>query len=279
MIPEHCSAVSMQEVDFELTRGTIRERMLGQKVYHKTRYLILRNGDSLAIVEVDGTGYGMFKKVEEIEVMALPEETAFIKAPKADPFNHNSLSRAAEDTEKRVAVVETEFDHITFIVKEEPIIINLVDVVPPHPSKLLTLAERAIDTMTLTRPVRIVAKIVDITKMVEAEEIVYPCRATDMGEHSHAKFLHECPVIGEDGVLVGCDVSRKIFYSEYKRRPKFVNICPKEYTKDIDGFKLIKCCLVEGKVEMEEDMVIVPWGVKLEEIREAVTMIIERADR
>jgi hypothetical protein len=216
----------------------------------------------------------MFKKVEQVEVISLPEETTFICDPKADAFNHNSLSEAANKAGTRAVVVEAEFDHITFVIKEDPVVINLVDVVPPHPSKLLVLAERAIRTMSLEKPVVIVPKIVDITELVQAEEIVYPCRASDMGDHSHAKFLHECPEVTDDTVLVGCDISRKIYYSEYKKQPKMVNICPKEHVKGIEGFKLVKCCLVEGKVEVEGDMAIVPWGVKVEEVRQAVRDII-----
>lgn len=274
MIPEHCSQVSMQDVDFEPTPETVSERLMGQKVYHRTRYLVLRfeadGGQMYSIVEVDGPGYGMFKHIEEVKVISTPEDTSFLRAPDADAFNHNSLSEAVKDVGTRAVVVEAEFDHITFVVREDPIVVTLVDVVPPHPSKLLVLAQRALRTMTLTRPVVLIPKIVDITEMVEAEEIIYPCRATDMGRHSHAKFLHECPVISEDGVLVGCEISRKIFYSHYKRRPKFVNICPKEFAKEVEGLRLIKCCLVEGKVEFEADMAIVPWGVRLEEIREAI---------
>jgi len=279
MIPDHCSEVSMQDADFELTQDAIESNLVGQKVYHKTNYLVLRHENgTYAVVKVSGSGYGMFKTVEHVEEISLPEETAFIKDPKADAFNHNSLSEAAERADTRVVVLETEFDHITFVVKEEPFIVNLVDVVPPYPSKLLVLAERALRQMTLSRPIKIVPKLVDITKLVQADEIVYPCRATEMGEHSHAKFLHECPVISDEAVVVGCDISRKIYLSEYRKKPNLVNICPKNFTEDVEGFKLIKCCLVEGKVEVEGDMAIVPWGVKVEEIREAFRRLIQLMD-
>ena len=279
MMPDHCSEVSMQEADFELTREAIDNNLIGKKVYHKTNYLVLRHGsDAYAVVKVSGTGYGMFKTVEQVKVISLPEETSFIKDPKADAFNHNSLSEAAERAGTKVVVLETEFDHITFVVKEEPIIINLVDVVPPYPSKLLVLAERALRQMTLSRPVRILHRLVDITKLVQADEIVYPCRATEMGEHSHAKFLHECPVMSDEAVVVGCDISRKIYLSEYKKKPRLVNICPKNFVKDVEGPTLIKCCLVEGKVDMEGDMAIVPWGVKIEEVREAFRRLIQYVD-
>jgi hypothetical protein len=266
----------MQDVDFELTRETVQSMLIGQKVYHKTNYLVLRHKDgAYAVVKVHGSGYGMFKTVESVEVISLPEETSFVKDPKADAFNHNSLSEAAKEADSRVVVLETEFDHITFVVKEDPITIHLVDVVPPYPSKLLVLAERALTQMTLSRPIKIVPRLVDITKLVQADEIVYPCRATEMGEHSHAKFLHERPEMGDEAVVVGCDISRKIFLSEYKRKPKLVNICPKNFIDSLEGPKLIKCCLVEGKVEMEGDLAIVPWGVKVEEIREAFRRLID----
>jgi len=283
MIPHHCSEVSMVEADFELTPGNIKAGLMGRKVYHKTNWLVLRKGKgktaSYAVVAMAGKGHGMFKNIDHVDIISLPKETAFVRAPKADPFNHNSLSKVLERTHKRVAVVETEFDHITFVTREAPVVITLIDVVPPHPSKLEVLAERAIGSMSLDRPVKFVYKIIDLTKLVDTKEVVYPCRARDMGKHKHARFLHEVPKVGEDTTLVGCDISRKIFYSEYRRMPKFVNMCPKNFAKGIKGLKLIRCCLIEGKAELEGETMMVPWGVRPEELRDAINGLLRIAKK
>jgi hypothetical protein len=283
MIPHHCSEVSMVESDFELTQGNIKKGLLGRKVYHKTNWLVLRKGKGrkgqYAVVGIKGKGYGMFKNIDHVDILSLPKETAFVRAPKADPFNHNALSKVLQRTGKRAAVVETEFDHITFVIKEDPVVITLIDVVPPHPSKLEVLAERALRSMSLDRPVELVYKIIDLTQLVRTKEVVYPCRARDMGRHRHAKFLHEVPKVGDQVTLVGCDISRKIFYSEYKRMPKFVNMCPKDFVKGIRGLKLIRCCLVEGKAETDGDTVMVPWGVRPEELREAFRKLLALAEK
>jgi hypothetical protein len=283
MIPHHCSEVSMVEAPFELTRSKILKELLGRKVYHKTNWLVLRHGKGKtgqhALVQIQGHGYGMFKNIDKAQIISLPKETAFVRAPKADPFNHNSMSDVLERTGKRAAVVEAMFDHITFVTKEAPVVIHLLDVIPPKPSKLEVMASKALMSMSLDHPVKLVYEIVDLTKLVKTKEVVYPCRARNMGKHKHAKFLHEVPKLHEQVTLVGCDISRRIFYSEYKRMPGFVNMCPKNFVKNTKGLKLIRCCLVEDKAQLEGDMVMVPWGVRMEDLRDAFNKLLTLAHK
>jgi hypothetical protein len=283
MIPRHCNAVSMVDAPFELTRASIHKELKGRKVYHKTSWLVLRHGKGksgqYALVEIQGHGYGMFKNIDKIHIISLPKDTTFVRAPKADPFNHNSMSAVLERTDKRVAIVEAMFDHITFVTNEAPVVIHLLDVIPPKPSKLEVMASKALMSMSLDHPVKLVYKIVDLTELVKTKDVVYPCRARNMGKHKHAKFLHEVPKLGEQVTLVGCDISRRIFYSEYKRMPNFINMCPKNFAKDVKGLKLIRCCLVEDQAQQEGDMVMVPWGVRMEDLREAFNKLLALAGK
>ena len=283
MIPHHCNAVSMVEASFELSKANILKELQGRKVYHKTRWLVLRRGKGkkgqYAVVEIESHGYGMFKNIDKVKIISLPKETAFVHAPKADPFNHNSMSAVLERTGRRAAVVEAMFDHITFVTKEDPVIIHLLDVVPPSPSKLEIMAPKVLTSMSLDHPVHFDTKIVDLTKLVKTKEVVYPCRARNMGKHKHAKFLHEVPKLDDHVTLVGCDISRRIFYSEYKRMPGFVNMCPKNFVKNIKGLKLIRCCLVEDQALQEGDMVMVPWGVRMEDLRDAINKLLSYAGK
>jgi hypothetical protein len=283
MIPDHCSQVGIRQVSYKSIEKNIREDLLGSEVYYQTRYLVIRSNYqgkvSYSVVEIHGRGYGLFNKVEDITVISLPMDTGFVTEPKTDVLNHNSMASAAGKVYKKVVVVEGEFGHISFVRKEWPIEIKVVDVIPPMPSKLLTMTDRSLKSMSLNKPVVLVPKLVNLDVEVKGHEVIYSCRSTDLSEDSDNKFLQEMPDISDDPVLVGCNLSRKIFMSKYNKMPRMINSCPKALSKGIRGLKIVKCCEVLENVEVEKDddgvTAIVPWGMRIEHVRDAVRRLIE----
>ena len=281
-IPEHCSQVNVIRVDFPLKKETVLAHVKGKKVHKNTRYLVLENGDQRAIVSIIGlSGKGFFRDITAAEVLSLPSGTGYVCDRTVNVHNHVSVSRATAATKEPFVVIEGEFDHVTFERKEPPLVITVLDVVPPYPSKLAVLAGRAIESMTLTRPVRFQERIIDLNALVAAErptKVVYPCRAVDVGkEHlgnAEVSFLQDNVEVGDDAVLMGCDFSRKMVLARFKARPKFIDMCPAHFA-DREGIKgplIIKCCEVEDKVliEKEKRRVTVPWGVKMEDLWTAI---------
>lgn len=269
-------------MDFPLEKEAILSRIKGKKVHKNTRYLVLEKGKDRAIVSItDLSGKGFFREISTAKVLSLPAETGYVLDRTVNVHNHFSVSRATADTKEPFVVVEGEFDHVTFERKEPPVVITVLDVVPPHPSKLAVLTRRAVEVMTLTRPVRIEERIIDLNALVAAErpsKVVYPCRAVDVGRErlgdAEVTFLQDNVEVGDDAVLMGCDFSRKMVLARFKAKPRFIDMCPAHLADKecLKGPLIIKCCEVEDKVlvEKQKRRVTVPWGVKMEDLWTAI---------
>ena len=72
----HCKDISLRKVDFPLTEESIYKHLKDWEAYRRTEYLILSNGDDLAVVRlVKDTGDGLFKRVTSCEIVSLPKDT------------------------------------------------------------------------------------------------------------------------------------------------------------------------------------------------------------
>ena len=281
-IPEHCSQVNVIRVDFPLQKETILTHIKGKKVHKNTRYLVLENGGQRTIVAIIGlSGKGFFRDITDVEILSLPNKTGYVRDRTVNVHNHVSVSRATTGTKEPFVVIEGEFDHVTFERKETALVITVLDVVPPYPSKLAVLTGRAIEAMTLTRPVSIQERIINLNALVAAQrpvKVVYPCRAVDVGKErlgdAEVSFLQDNVEVGDDAVLMGCDFSRKMVLARFKARPKFIDMCPAHLAdkEAIKGPLIIKCCEVENNIliEKEKKRVTVPWGVNMEDLWTAI---------
>jgi hypothetical protein len=79
-------------------------------------------------------------------------------------------------------------------------------------------------------------------------------------------------------VLVGCDRSRDIHRWFYGDEPPSVEMCPRERTEPSDVPTLTKCCMLEFGIEREGNIVVVPWGASLDEIREGLRALLRVAE-
>jgi hypothetical protein len=279
MMPEHYVEVSIKNVDFDLNKEEIAERLKGETTYRTTRFLLLNRNDDWAIVKINKKREAkLFPRIVGIKVLALPEDTAFEEREDIDVHNRTLMGRVASSRKEKAVVVKGRFGHVSFIIDEPVLNIRVLDVVPPQ-SRLMILAEEVLRIAPIKRAVNLVPELIDLSGLiseVETEFVVLPCRASELTSPKKHFFLDENPKITDEELknitLVGCRLSKNIFRSVYKRDPLLKNICPKDLMKD-DGLTLTRCCMYE-EVRVEGNTVFVPWGATVQDINYALKKLV-----
>ena len=128
----HCKDVAIREVDAELTEEGIAALMRDWTAYRRAEYLVLRNGDGLAVVRlIRPEGGELFSKVESYEIVSLPEDTVYEEIPDADVLNVPTLARVQMMHPGKSVVVKGMFSHVSFVCGMEPLRLRIVDSIPP----------------------------------------------------------------------------------------------------------------------------------------------------
>ena len=278
----HCKDVSMRDVDVPLDEASIASLMEDWTAYVRTDDLVLRNGDSYAAVRLKKEpGSGLFRKVVGYEILSLPEDTVYVEEPELDVLNLPALAELQTRYPGKAVVVRGMFSHINFIKDVEPLRLMVVDNVPPSPSKLGVLVERALASGFVDLPVVPEVRIIDMADKVSevrTEEVMFPCRVSHLEAPMPYSFLDDAPADVGDVTLIGCHLSQRIFRSLYGRDAPFINVCPADYTEP--GVKtIVKCCKVKQDHELDGDVVRVPWGATIPEVVEAINALFSAADR
>lgn len=273
----HCKDVSVREVDFPLTEENI-SRMLGSwKAYTRTEDMVLINGSDHATVRVEKEkGTGLFRPVVSFEIVSLPENTDFLDDPSLDVLNVPAMARIQAEHPGRAVVVKGMFDHMSFVFGLEPVKLRVIDSIPPAPSKLSVLVQKALDSGFVEHP--IIQECVDVdmailAKDVKSGSIMFPCAVSGLKSSLPVSYLDSAPKLDKDVTLVGCHLSKRIFESLYGFEPKFINTCPADYAVN-DGVKTItKCCKVKNGYRMEGNLASVPWGATIPEVADALNAL------
>ncbi|MDD1770660.1 MAG: hypothetical protein LUO79_06200 [Methanomassiliicoccales archaeon] len=278
MLPDHCKDVSVREVGFELTAENIDRHTVGKKAYTRTEYIILKHGDDYAVMRVfkEG-GTDLFRPISSHRIVSLPANTAYVEDPQVDVLVRSHMARIALDHPGKTVVVRGMFNHVSFASSEEVIELRVTDVVPPRPSKLMTLLEKAFAAGLIDLPVIPVLEEIDLNaleKRVTTEVVIFPCRASGMLSRKKVLYLDETPRVEGEATLVGCDLSRRIYKSLYKNDPKFVNMCARDLKLDDGRKRIVKCCKVRDGFEIEGATAIVPWGATVKEVADAVNALL-----
>lgn len=223
-----------------------------EPVYFLSRYLIVEQvtdvGREYSIYRIEHTGEELLRKVTKTEPIASGEQV--IKYDKELNIKDRRLliETAAEICEANVnTVIFTGFDkHMTFVHDpdiSEIIDLEIVDVVPPEPS-WLSLMVRRLEASGIfgDLSIRFKENMKDL-RQFEGERTVFPCSSSGL----EGKCL-DSDIITEDGsLLVGCEISRKLFESRFPGlKYDFINICP--FRSDIytpQGPFVTRCCLSE----------------------------------
>jgi len=278
MMPDHCKDVSLREVDFPLTKDDILAAALGKKAYTRTDFMILRHEQETAVIQVHKQpGKDLFRPITGADIISLPEQTVFVKDDSIDVLNLSNLATMAARHPGKTVVVSGQFNHVSFLSPDRLLRLRVIDVVPPAPSKLSVLVERALSCGLVELP--IILEVVDIDlnekeKQVQTGAVMFPCRASGLLSYKDVYYLDETPDLEGEVTLIGCDLSRRIFSSIYAKEPAAsIDICPKNLVKDEGVPTIIKCCKVKEGHEINGNIASVPWGATTIEVAGALNAL------
>jgi hypothetical protein len=264
--------VSVQDVD-TLEEAALLAHVRARRVYRRTEFIVATRGDRRALVQVEREdGDGILVGVRDARVIAGPDEIAFVDDESVDTGNATQLARAALGA--RVTVVQGRFQHVNFIVAPAPTRIRVLEVVPPHPPKLLEMARAVLDFDEDLPPVELDYDAIDMRELARgSSHYLFPCRCAGLEIDARVDFLDAGPPRA-DWTLVGCERSRQIHEALYGGDPRArIDFCPR-LTPASDGPELIKCCLNERGIQRDGRRLVVPWGATLEEVRSAIHMLV-----
>ena len=283
--------VSVAGVPVALEEPKLRAYLLGRPVYRRTRYLVVQRGGAAALLEVSKESeQPLFSPVTSVTVLAGPEETAVVDAPDADTAVPTQLARVAarQAPGRRCVIVRGLYGHVNFILDPAPVRIQVVEVVPPRPPKLVDQLNRVLELAEDLPPVELVPDLVDLADLAAtrpARCYLFPCRA-GQGEHpamsgaAAVSYLDELPERAP-WTLVGCARSTSIHDWFYRDEVPVVDMCPRNLAGRPAGVKtgavMTKCCLLEDRVTAGDGLVVVPWGATLAQIRDGLRLAVAAA--
>jgi len=270
----HCKDVSVKETDAELNMENIKQMMSDWTAYARADFLILRNGNDHAVVRlIKEKGLELFKKVKDFEIISLPKDTVFADIPEMDVINIPSLAALQDTYPNKTVVVRGMFSHMSFVSGMETTRLNVIDNIPPSPSKLGVLVRAALSTGFVEHPIVVNDVIIDMSEKlsdVRTEAVMFPCRVSGLTADISVYFLDESPDLGHAVTLIGCDLSKRIFTSLYRKDVSFINVCPADHVKDKGIKTILKCCKIKEGHKIEGNVARVPWGATIPEVVHAL---------
>jgi hypothetical protein len=278
--------VAVASVPGDLSPEGLERHFLGREAYRRTRYVVARRGAETAVVEVTRAEDGpLFSPITGVRVLALPGECSLVDAPEVDTGVPTQLALAARELAPaaRCVVVQGRYRHVSFIVEPAPVRVQVVEVVPPEPPKLLDQARRVLDVAEDLPPVELVPVLVDLAELAlqrPAPRYLLPCRGSGIRlDGAEVRFLDERPT-KEDWVLLGCDRSRELHRWFYREEAETVDLCPRRVAARAGGAMpvLTKCCLLEEHLERDGITVTVPWGASLDLVRAGLERVVAMAE-
>ncbi len=278
-VPLPYRSVSFQPYEGRMTETVMMQYLLSREVYRRSDIMILHRKDgAMAVAAIErGAEAGLFSHVDQVEILAGPEQCVFIKSPETDPANRSSLAKAAIEfgvTKEQTAIVLGAFDHINIIHHPDPLSINVIEVTPPDPPKLFHMAQQVLGYADLP-PIILNLIALDIRKLansVKPEAYLVPCRSGGLDNlEAPVYFLDERPEQRQNWTLIGCQRSLQFHQHYYNDEPPRLEMCPRQLCSVTKEKLLLKCCLLEFDIELDGDQAIVPWGADLNMVEQALS--------
>jgi len=167
------------------------------------------------------------------------------------------------------------YEHVNFIHRPRPLVIEVFDLSPPEPPRLLDMTRRVLAHRDFPAIVvnAHVQSIPALARDVVLKPLLFPCGISQLKRTTDAFYLDERPP-RQDWVLVGCARSRQIHRHFYRDDCPRIELCPKLLFDARGGLALMRCCMVEKRVELSGRVAFVPWGAELSLIEEALRALL-----
>ena len=279
-MPKSYRKVSVQPYDGKMTEDDIRKHLVGKDAYRRTEYIIFEQNRNCAIVMISlADDESLFSPIKKISLLALPNTCVLVEDRTVDTANCTALAAKAKELglgKGSILIIRGQDDHVNFIYHPNPIRLRVVEVVPPHPPKLLRMVQHVLTYADLPA-IEIDAHQIDFRdladKAEDSEAFLVPCRSSGLNFEVSTYFLDEHPE-RKNWTLLGCERSRQIHKHFYGDEPDFIEMCPRVLTNDNNTLQIIKCCLLEEHSEMDGHRAIVPWGANLRQVEHALVKLL-----
>jgi hypothetical protein len=271
--------VSVQHWPGPLEERAVEEVLLGREAYRRTEFIVLRGTDgATALVRITcAVQQELFNPVTAVEWLGGPDDCIYAVRHDIDSANATALAEVACSLgPPLICVVEGRYQHVNFIARARPLVVRLVDVVPPEPPRLLDLTRQAIAIDEDLPPVRLSPELLDVPTLAAAspdKHYLLPCQGAGLDLPGTVDYLDQRPGRA-DWTLVGCERSRQFhrwFYGDEPARQ--VELCPDRLIPANRGAEtrtLLRCCLLERGVRIDGNRAVVPWGTNLSEVQAAL---------
>ena len=279
-VPESYRKVSVQPYTGSMAENKIRKYLIGKEAYHHTEFIILENSGSCAIAMINRLeGDSLFSPIKDLVLVAHSDACVLVEDRTVDTANNTALARKADElglSKQATLIVRGLDDHVNFINHPDPIIIQVLEIIPPEPPKLLRMVQHVLTYADLPA-IKLEVQEIDIRDLAEStlntEALLVPCRSSGLDFIVPTYYLDEHPK-RQNWLMLGCEKSLQIHEHFYGDRPLCVDICPRNFKHDNGALQLIKCCLLEKDIEMDEHRVVVPWGSTLRQVEHALGTLI-----
>jgi len=278
VVPGAYRGVAVSSVDCALDESSLGRHFVGLEAYRRTRFIVVRNGVDTAIVAVvKASEDPLFSPITELRLLAGAAECVYLVEPEVDTAIPTALAQAAKThaPDKRAAVVQGRYGHVSFIIAPSPLRVTVREVVPPYPPKLLDQTRRVLELAEHLPPIELLPDVIELDQLARSRAsagYLLPCRGGGVAvEGATTDYLDERPD-RRPWTLIGCERSQQIHEWFYGERAEQVDICPKKRPGG-SGAILAKCCLLESRIEADDTRVVVPWGASLTQISEALAAL------
>ncbi|MDE3089338.1 MAG: hypothetical protein KGJ80_08125 [Chloroflexota bacterium] len=281
-VPLPYRQVAVRQAGFDLTERALKENLLGREAYRRTEFIVLRREGKCAIARIEKASPDeLFSPITSVQLFAAPEECRWIDDASIDvglPTQLALKARALGLSRDQTLIVHGKYEHVNFIHHPDPIIIRVVDVVPPEPAKLLTMANQVLEFAEGLPAIELRFEPIDLTALARAHPApayLFPCQASGIEVGAPIYFLDTRPR-WQEWTMIGCERCAQLHRHFYDREPEQVDYCPSRRTTPDGILTLTKCCLLETEIETEGNRAVVPWGANLGHVQAALTYLAGR---
>ena len=280
IVPLPYSRIAVQHVDFALNETELKSFLRGKEAWFETDYVVFRRGNDCAVTEIQKTDReDLFCKITDVVIVSLPNASRWIDDFTVDTGNPSALAekaRALGVTASETLVVNGLYEHVNFIHRPQPTIIDVFDLSPPEPPRLLDMARRALGNRDFPAVVLNphIQSIPEMVRHLGDRPILFPCGVSQLKAMARAFYLDERPS-RQDWVLVGCERSRQVHRHVYGEDPPRIELCPKQLFAADGALALMRCCMVEKSFNLSGNVATVPWGAELSLIENAIRALLD----